>query len=257
MTRHQRPAGELPAGPGHHGLVVAQPRVRVGRPGDGPLERNPRDGEVLAEPHPEPALGGEVVGDGARPVAGAQDADGDRARHGIVAEERVDVGVALALEVANGAMEGEVGVDGGEAFVASAAVCGATGHRQLEGQRSGRRGDESAGRRFGDDRHLPAMAAQHRREGAETAVLLADDAVDCEGLLEGEPAAPQGSDDCRLAATPAFMSQAPRPCSRPAVMRAAKGSCSHFVASPIGTTSTWPCRTRPAGPSPPVVPTRP
>ena len=62
----------------------------------------------------------------------------------------------------------------------------------------------------------------------------------------------------RLTAIPAFMSQAPRPCSTPLVMLAEKGCASgQLETSPTGTTSTCPWSTSAGPPSPDAVPTTP
>ena len=55
------------------------------------------------------------------------------------------------------------------------------------------------------------------------------------GLPAAQPAAAAAK-----AATPDFMSTAPRPQSSPPSITAENGGCVHAAASPTGTTSVWP-----------------
>ena len=78
-------------------------------------------------------------------------------------------------------------------------------------------------RRLGDDREVAGGAGPDRGERALPAVLLGRDERDEQ--LAGEPspapAATSARTAPRIAATPPFMSQAPRPYSRPSRMSAA------------------------------------
>ena len=73
---------------------------------------------------------------------------------------------------------------------------------------------ERAAGRLGDDAGVAGVAAPQRAEGAEPAVLLADDEVQRDAARAAGPrtrGSPRSA--ARLATTPAFMSQAPRPCT--------------------------------------------
>ena len=88
----------------------------------------------------------------------------------------------------------------------------------------------------------PAVAAGQRREGTETAVLLPDHEVHRVRRHGSTAARDRGRPPPRMPATPPFMSQAPRPITRPSADRGRNGSLAHAAGSPVGTTSTWPCR---------------
>src|SRR5690606_36535859 len=78
------------------------------------------------------------------------------------------------------------------------------------------------------------------------------------GLVSLTPARWTARATATLATRPAFMSQAPLPCSTSPLMRAENGSLpSHLARSPTGTTSTCPCSASAGTPSPPVTPTTP
>ena len=68
------------------------------------------------------------------------------------------------------------------------------------------------------------------------------------------PQAPSARTAPRIAATPPFMSQAPRPYIAPSRTSAPKGSVVQVAGSPIGTTSMWPDSTMRASPGTPARP---
>ena len=75
-------------------------------------------------------------------------------------------------------------------------------HADREGQRPGVGDEEPSARRLGDDRDLAAVPSAHRREGAEPAVLLADDLVDRERPLDRDTGGEQGARDREVGGDP-------------------------------------------------------
>ena len=117
-----------------------------------------------------------------------------------------------------------------------AAVRGVPGDLEAEGEGAGVRGHDRVRGGLRDHAEVAAVASAQRRPGTEAAVLLADDAV--QGHRPDQPHAcrPDAASAASAAATPPFMSQAPRPWSAPSMMRGTNGSPSQSARSPGGTT---------------------
>ena len=103
------------------------------------------------------------------------------------------VGVAPRLEVAQREVHRPERLEGRDPLVPGAAVRGAAGDLDAEGEGTGVRGDEPPARRLGDDGDLAAVPAAQGGEGAEAAVLLADDAVQGQPALGAHARAVQGA----------------------------------------------------------------
>ena len=131
------------------------------------------------------------------------------------------------------------------------------GHGQPERDRAGVGDDDVEVRRLGDDRQVAGRAGPDRGERPLPAVLLGRHERD-EQLARragrGRPPRRAPGRAARIAATPPFMSQAPRPYSAPSRISPPHGSTVQVAGSPGGTTSRWPDRMtrRPPGrPEPP------
>ncbi len=155
----------------------SQPRIRRAGLGHALLQFGARPNRVLAESHAQSSLGHQQVRHAAGPVAGLDGADRQRVRDGIGRHERIGADVAASLQAREGVMDREVGVDRADPGVPGAAVGGAAGHLDPEGQGAGVRCHQRAAGGFGDDAGVTGVAAFEGAERAEPAVLLADDEV--------------------------------------------------------------------------------
>ena len=111
---------------------------------------------------------------------------------------------------------------------------GLTGDPDLESEGARVGGDEPPTRRLRDDGGLAGVAPAQGVEGAESAVFLTDDAVDRQPFAGGHPETGQRPAMAKFAATPAFMSQAPRPCRTFPTMDPLKVAVAPVVPIPDG-----------------------
>jgi hypothetical protein len=92
--------------------------------------------------------------------------------------------VAVGLELQERLVDRQERLERADTLLPHRAVGGSAEHLDAERQRTGGGGDDPRTGRFGDHRGLTDVSATQRRETAEPAVLLADDAVHCQGPLE-------------------------------------------------------------------------
>ena len=185
--------------------MLRQPGVGGGCAGDRLLERPPSRGHVLADGDAVAPLCDKRVGDAARPVASPHGADLDRPGQAVGSEQRRariagDGGVkrcgrrrsragrsdvrrprvrnaaALGLQPAERSQQRHELLDGVHTLLAHAAVGGQTVHHESEHQRSGLRRHHVEPGGLHHDGAVGSVPPQKRRQGAGTAVLLADHA---------------------------------------------------------------------------------
>ena len=165
---------------------------------------------------PEASLGHQQVGDRRRPVAGVHRADRQRVGQRPAGHHRIDGLVAPSLEVGQGLPHRPEPLDGADPVGAAGGVGGPAVHAQPERQRTGVGRDHVQLGRLGDHAGVGRPAPPEEAERAHAAVLLAlhrgqHDVARAAGRRT--PAAPRTAHTAAI--SPAFMSQAPRPYSRP------------------------------------------
>ena len=208
-----------------------------------------RLGDGFTERHAEATFGDQQVGHRRRPVAGVHRTDRQRMRQRPARHHRIDHVVAASFEFAQRRPDRPEHLDRTDALGASSGVRRPAVDAQPERQRTrvGRDDVEIGG--LGDDAGIGAPATLQGGERAEAAVLLALDGGHQHVAAQATPLRRTACTATCAAIRPAFMSQAPRPNSRPPRTSPLNGDSDQASGSPVGTTSMCPLSIS-VGPSP-------
>ena len=195
--------------------MVAQERVRRARGVDARPQVGLRVAPRLAELHAVAALGDDPVEDRRGPLPALDLADDRRVRQAEDRHQRIRLGgVAGGLVGLERADQRVQVVERGHALATDRGVRGAAGNGQPERDRAGVGDDDVEAGRLGDDRGVAGAAGPDRREHPLAAVLLGRDGDRDDLARRSASAAPDATSArsaARIATTPPFMSQAPRP----------------------------------------------
>ena len=194
--------------------VVAQERVGGTGGRDGRAQLRLGVGGRLAEPDAVAAVRRHPVEHGRRPLPARDDADDRRVRQAERGHQRVGLGLVPAGLVRGERLaQDEQVVERRDALAPLRGVRRPAGHGQAERDGAGVGDDDVEVRRLGDDREVARHTGPDRGQRPLAAVLLGRDEGDDELAVEPVEVAAvaQCPDRARIAATPPFMSQAPRP----------------------------------------------